>query len=58
MITGNHETPAINRVYGFFEECNRRYHSTRLWNAFQVIPLILSQKKIKLLIVYSKTSVM
>ncbi|VDK63956.1 unnamed protein product [Onchocerca ochengi] len=35
MLRGNHETPAINRVYGFFEECNRRYHSTRLWNAFQ-----------------------
>uniref|UniRef100_A0A183U4K5 SER_THR_PHOSPHATASE domain-containing protein n=1 Tax=Toxocara canis TaxID=6265 RepID=A0A183U4K5_TOXCA len=35
-ILGNHETSAINRVYGFFAECNRRYHSTRLWNQFQV----------------------
>uniref|UniRef100_A0A9J2Q935 Serine/threonine-protein phosphatase n=2 Tax=Ascaris TaxID=6251 RepID=A0A9J2Q935_ASCLU len=35
MLRGNHETSAINRVYGFFEECNRRYHSTRLWNQFQ-----------------------
>ncbi|TKR81605.1 hypothetical protein L596_015450 [Steinernema carpocapsae] len=35
MLRGNHECPAINRVYGFFEECNRRYKSIRLWNAFQ-----------------------
>ncbi|KAI6188976.1 Serine/threonine-protein phosphatase [Aphelenchoides besseyi] len=35
MLRGNHECPAINRVYGFFEECNRRYKSSRLWNAFQ-----------------------
>ncbi|VDN23324.1 unnamed protein product [Gongylonema pulchrum] len=41
MLRGNHETSAINRVYGFFEECNRRYHSTRLWNTFQAILEIL-----------------
>jgi serine/threonine-protein phosphatase PP1 catalytic subunit len=35
MLRGNHECPAINRVYGFFEECNRRYKSVRLWNSFQ-----------------------
>ncbi|CAD5229016.1 unnamed protein product [Bursaphelenchus okinawaensis] len=35
MLRGNHECPAINRVYGFFEECNRRYKSIRLWNVFQ-----------------------
>ncbi|KAK6745393.1 hypothetical protein RB195_011865 [Necator americanus] len=35
VLRGNHECSPINRVYGFFEECNRRYQSTRLWLQFQ-----------------------
>ena len=33
ILRGNHESSAITRIYGFFEECKNRY-SIRLWKHF------------------------